>query len=155
LDHALKELGERVGIEGLSPHGLRRASITACMLAGVPPELIAKYHGHEDLPTTFEHYVFGLSAVQARDLGLFLSREENQVWVAITDVVQLLGTTKVAVYKRYSPKNRKVRVIDSPGAAGLVIERSGGPRYVNASDLADHLRQRLRKHEAPSSRPVR
>ena len=105
LEHALKKLGERVGIESLSPHDLRRASITACLLAGVPPELIAKWHGHEDLPTTFEHYVFGLSAVQARDLGRFLSKEENQVWVAITDAVQLLGVTKVAVYKRYSPKN--------------------------------------------------
>lgn len=46
LEHALKKLGERVGIESLSPHDLRRASITACLLAGVPPELIAKWHGH-------------------------------------------------------------------------------------------------------------
>jgi hypothetical protein len=37
--------------------------------------------------------VFGLSAVQARDLRAFLAREENQVWVAITDAVQLLGAT--------------------------------------------------------------
>jgi integrase len=150
LDHALKKLGERVGIESLSPHDLRRASITACLLAGVPPELIAKYHGHEDLPTTFEHYVFGLSAVQARDLGSFLSREENQVWVAITDAVQLLGATKVAVYKRYSPKNRRVKVIDSADAPGFVIQRSGRPRYVNAVDLADHVRRKA----APSSSSV-
>lgn len=137
--------GERVGIENLSPHDLRRASITACLLAGVPPELIAKYHGHEDLPTTFEHYVFGLSAVQARDIRSFLSREENQVWVAITDAVQLLDITKMAVYKRYSPQNSKVRVIDSPNASGFVLERSGGPRYVNAIDLAAHVRLRQRR----------
>lgn len=145
LDHALKKLGERVGIDGLSPHDLRRASITACLLAGVPPELIAKYHGHEDLPTTFEHYVFGLSAVQARDLGSFLSREENQVWVAITDAVQLLGDSKQAVYKRYKLKNPKVRVSDSPDAPGLVLERSGLPRYVSAVDLAAHVRRRQRR----------
>ncbi|MET0648261.1 MAG: hypothetical protein ABW208_16735 [Pyrinomonadaceae bacterium] len=117
----------------------------------MPPELIAKYHGHEELPTTFEHYVFGLSAVQARDLGLFLSMEENQVWVAITDAVQLLGATKIAVYKRYSPKNHKVRVIDSPDALGFVLERSGRPRYVNAADLARHVR---RKAERPSAEKV-
>jgi integrase len=144
LDYALRELGRRVGIDGLSPHDLRRASITACLLAGVPPELIAKYHGHEDLPTTFEHYVFGLSAVQARDLGLFLSREENQVWVAITDAVQLLNVTKVAVYKRYSPKNQKVRAVESASARGQVLERSGGPRYINAIDLAAHVRRKVK-----------
>lgn len=143
LDHALKKLGERVGIESLSPHDLRRASITACLLAGIPPELIAKYHGHEDLPTTFEHYVFGLSAVQARDLRSFLSREENQVWVAISDAVHLLGVTKVAVYKRYSPKNSKVRVINARGTPGLVLERSGRPRYINAEALADNLKQKV------------
>jgi integrase len=144
LDHALKNLGERIGIDNLSPHDLRRASITACLLAGMPPELIAKYHGHEDLPTTFEHYVYGLSAVQARDLGSFLSREENQVWVAITDAVQLLNVTKVAVYKRYSPENSKVKVTDSPDAPGLVLKCSGEPRYVRAVDLADHVRSKVR-----------
>ena len=147
LDHALKKLGERVGIDNLSPHDLRRASITACLLAGMPPELIAKYHGHEDLPTTFEHYLFGLSAVQACDLRSFLSREENQVWVAITDAVQLLGVTKVAVYKRYRPENPRVRVTDSSAAPGLVLKCSGDPRYVNASDLTDHLRRKLRQRD--------
>jgi hypothetical protein len=141
LEHALRKLGERVGIEDLSPHDLRRASITACLLAGVPPELIAKWHGHEDLPTTFEHYVFGLSAVQARDLGLFLSREETQLWVAITDAVKLLGVTKVAAYKRYNLKNPGVRVIDSSDGPGFVLERPGRPRYVNANDLAHHIRR--------------
>jgi integrase len=142
LGHALKKLGGRVRIDSLSPYDLRRASITACLLAGMAPKLIAKYHGHEDLPTTFEHYVFGLSTVQARDLGRFLSREENRVWVAITDAVQIPGDTKAAVYKRYSPKNRRVRVIDSPGVPGILLVRSGRPRYINAEDLADHVRQK-------------
>lgn len=115
----------------------------------MPSELIAKWHGHEDLPTTFEHYVFGLSAVQARDLRLFLSREENQVWVAITDAVQLMGATKVAVYKRYSPKNPRVRVIDSPDAPGLILKRSGKPRYINVEDLAQHIRCRVHPDQSP------
>jgi hypothetical protein len=115
----------------------------------VPPELIAKCHGHEELPTTFEHYVFGLSALQARDLMSFLSKEENQAWIAITDAVQLLGVTKVAVYKHYSPENPRVRVITSPDASGFVLERSGGPRYVNAVDLAAHIQIRQRRMELP------
>lgn len=92
--------------------------------------------------------MFGLCAVQARDLRLFLSREESQVWVAITDAVRLLGVTKVAVYKRYSSKNRKVKVLDTPGNAGIVVKRPGRPRYVNATGLADHLRQKLRTRDA-------
>jgi hypothetical protein len=44
--------------------------------------------------------------------------------------VKLLAATKVAAYKHYSPKNPRVRVIDSPDAPGLVLKRSGNPLYV-------------------------
>jgi hypothetical protein len=52
---------------------------------------------------------------------------------------------EVAAYKYYSPKNPRVRVVDSPSALGHVIKSYENPRYVNASDLARHFWQKAAK----------
>jgi integrase len=140
LDRALTNDGRRCGVHDLTPHQLRHTSITSWLLMDdAVPELIAKFHGQVDLPTTFEHYVHGLSLIQRRDLKDFLARKENCAWVAAPDAVKILGVSKQALYRRYPANSKLVRESDDQAIPGMVLYRPGRPRYIEAGALADRL----------------
>ena len=48
---------DRAGIEDARPHDLRRTFGTRCAMAGVPPKVLQKWMGHEDIETTMKYYV--------------------------------------------------------------------------------------------------
>jgi integrase len=134
FNRALKAVGERVGIDHLTPHTMRHASISNSLTAGIEPELIAKHHGHAGLPTTFQHYVHRLSEIQRQSLEAFLKEKENSVWVAEADARMILGVSRQRVNKYFAGKIGVTRLL------GLVISRSGR-NYINAVDLADYLKR--------------
>jgi integrase len=136
FNRALKKIGERVGIDHLTPHIMRHASISNSLTAGVDPELIAKHHGHAGLPTTFQHYVHRLSEIQKQSLEAFLKGKENSVWVAEADARVILGVSRQRVNKYFTGKISETGNVRMPG---MIISRSGR-NYINAGDLAGYLK---------------
>ncbi len=48
---------KKAALEDCRPHDLRRTFGTRCAMAGVPPKVLQKWMGHENIETTMKYYV--------------------------------------------------------------------------------------------------
>ena len=149
LDRVIRKFGARCGKIKLTPHELRHASITSSLSApGAVPELVAKSHGHSDLPTSFQHYAHELSQTQARELSIFLRPNENRVWIAVTDAAALIGSPRQTVYEAFEGDDENIGDVETARLPGLVIGRGGRRQRVDAAALVSYYstkRPRTRK----------
>ncbi len=136
LDRELKKFGTRCGKENLTRHALRHASVTSSLAApNAVPELIAKAHGHADLPTSFQNYAHGLSQIQALELSTFLRRDENRVWIAVTDAAELIGSPRQTVYEAFKGDDENIGDHEAEKLRGSVVGRKGRRQRVDAAAL--------------------
>jgi len=154
LDRALAEAGEKCGLERFTPHSFRHASVSDWLGEGCAlPEVVAKYHGHAELATTFEHYVHGTSGIQKKALEEFLSLPENEVWIAAPDAAKLLSVSKQYIYRLYPARKNSVRqkekgeelsadsAREEQSPRAILLKRPGNPHYLSAAAIvAAHLR---------------